>query len=119
MPVNELPNYETEIKPDMYEHIAKYWTYKEKLLGLSYFTSVLGIVTVNLDKLAETGLTEADYPKTWDELYDQLVCDERSRCRNSLPAFLVYRAVGYGLVYLIESLQSRWRGRRPVLSPHC
>ena len=72
MPINELPNYETEIKPDLYPHIADYFTYEGQVLGLSYFTSVLGIITVNLDKLAETGLTEADYPKTWDEMYDQL-----------------------------------------------
>lgn len=72
MPIDELPNFEDEIKPDMYPHIAEYWSYDGHVLGLSYFTSVLGIIGVNLEKLEEAGLTEADYPATWDEIYDQL-----------------------------------------------
>jgi ABC-type glycerol-3-phosphate transport system substrate-binding protein len=72
MPADELPNFEEEIRPDLYEHIAQYWTYDGHVLGLSYFTSVLGIVGVNLEKLDEAGLTQDDYPATWDELYDQL-----------------------------------------------
>lgn len=71
MPVDELPAYE-DIKADMYPHIADYWTYDGHLLGLSYFTSVLGVVTVNLQQLEAAGLTPDDYPATWDELYDQL-----------------------------------------------
>jgi multiple sugar transport system substrate-binding protein len=71
MTVDELPNYE-DIIADMYPNIAQYWTYDGHLLGLSYFTSVLGIVGVNLEKLEEAGLTPDDYPATWDELYDQL-----------------------------------------------
>lgn len=71
MTVDELPNYE-DIIADMYPNIARYWTYDGHLLGLSYFTSVLGIICVNLEKLEEAGLTPDDYPATWDELYDQL-----------------------------------------------
>jgi len=70
-PIDELPNYQT-IKDDFYPTIADYFTYKGHLLGLSYYMSVLGVVTVNLDQLQKAGLTEADYPATWHELYDQL-----------------------------------------------
>jgi ABC-type glycerol-3-phosphate transport system substrate-binding protein len=72
LPVDQLPNFEEEIAPDLYPHIIQYWSYDGHVLGLSYFTSVLGIIGVNLDKLEEGGLTPADYPATWDELYDQL-----------------------------------------------
>jgi multiple sugar transport system substrate-binding protein len=71
LPVDSMANAE-EIKADMYPHIRDAWTYKGKLLGLSYFTSINGVVLVNLKKLRELGMTEKDYPKTWDELYDQL-----------------------------------------------
>ena len=37
-PANELPNFD-EIKADMYPAMLDAWTYKGKLLGLSYFVS--------------------------------------------------------------------------------
>lgn len=71
LPIDDLPNVE-EIKADMYPNILDAFTYKGKLLGLSYFVSDLGVVHVNLEKLKELGMTEEEYPKTWHELYDQL-----------------------------------------------
>jgi len=71
LPAESLPNVE-EIKADMYPNIRDAWTYKGELLGLCYFVTTRGAVHVNLKKLAEAGLTEKDFPKTWDELYDQL-----------------------------------------------
>ncbi|MBE0479126.1 extracellular solute-binding protein [Candidatus Aerophobetes bacterium] len=71
LPVDSLPHVE-KIKADMYPHIRDAWTYKGKLLGLSYFVTTRGVMHVNLKKLAEVGLTEADLPATWDALYDQL-----------------------------------------------
>ena len=71
MPAEELPNIEA-IKADMYPNILEAWSYKGKLLGLSYFVSTRGVMHVNLKKYGELGLTDADFPKNWDELYDQL-----------------------------------------------
>jgi len=71
MPAEELPNIDA-IKADMYPNILEAWTYKGKLLGLSYFVSTRGVMHVNLKKYGELGLTDADFPKTWDELYDQI-----------------------------------------------
>lgn len=71
LPVDELPNAD-EIKAAMYPNVLKAWTYKGKLLGLSYFVTTRGAIHVNLKKYKELGMTEADFPATWDELYDQL-----------------------------------------------
>ena len=70
-PANTLPNFD-EIKADMYPAMLDAWTYKGKLLGLSYFVSTRGTMHVNLLKLKETGISESDLPGNWDELYDIL-----------------------------------------------
>ncbi|MCP4384070.1 MAG: carbohydrate ABC transporter substrate-binding protein [Hyphomicrobiales bacterium] len=71
MPAEELDNID-EIKADMYPNILEAWSYKGNLLGLSYFVSTRGVMHVNLKKYGELGMDDADFPKTWDELYDQL-----------------------------------------------
>jgi multiple sugar transport system substrate-binding protein len=71
MPAEELPDIEA-IKADMYPNILDAWTYKGKLLGLSYFVSTRGVMHVNLKKYGELGLSDADFPADWDALYDQL-----------------------------------------------
>ena len=70
-PANELPNFD-EIKADMYPAMLDAWTYKGKLLGLSYFVSTRGTMHVNLQKLEEIGMSESELPKNWDELYDSI-----------------------------------------------
>ena len=70
-PANTLPNFD-EIKADMYPAMLDAWTYKGKLLGLSYFVSTRGTMHVNLLKLKETGMSESELPGNWDELYDSL-----------------------------------------------
>ena len=67
----EMPNIE-EIKANMYPGVLDAWSYDGKLLGLPYFSANVGIVRVNLKLYNELGFTKADYPTTWDELYDQL-----------------------------------------------
>jgi multiple sugar transport system substrate-binding protein len=42
-----------------------------KLLALPYFQSVRGTICTNEDMLAKAGITEKDWPQTWDALYDQ------------------------------------------------
>ncbi len=42
-----------------------------KLIGLPYFQSVRGTICTNEDMLEKAGITEAQWPKTWTELYDQ------------------------------------------------
>ena len=71
IPAENLPNAD-KIKADMYDNIREAWTYKGKLLGLSYFVSVRGILHCNLKKLQSAGMKESDIPGTWDELWDQL-----------------------------------------------
>lgn len=71
MPAEELPNIDA-IKADMYPNILDAWSYKGQLLGLSYFVSTRGVMHVNLKKYYELGYSDADFPKNWDELYDQL-----------------------------------------------
>ena len=71
MPAEELPNIDA-IKADMYPNILDAWSYKGQLLGLSYFVSTRGAMLVNLQKYYELGYSDADFPKNWDELYDQL-----------------------------------------------
>ncbi|HRY24584.1 MAG: extracellular solute-binding protein [Geminicoccaceae bacterium] len=71
LPAESLPNID-EIKADMYPNILDAWTYKGELTGLSYFVSTRGVMHVNLKQYGELGYTDADFPATWDELYDQL-----------------------------------------------
>ena len=71
MPAETLPNIDA-IKADMYPNILDAWSYKGQLLGLSYFVSTRGVMHVNLKKYYELGYSDADFPKNWDELYDQL-----------------------------------------------
>jgi ABC-type glycerol-3-phosphate transport system substrate-binding protein len=71
MTAEDLPNID-QIKADMYPNILDAWTYKGKLLGLSYFVSTRGMLHANLKKLQEIGMSEKDLPANWDELWDQL-----------------------------------------------
>ena len=67
-PVNELPIYK-DVVAGMYPNILDAWSYKGKLLGLSYFVTTRGIIHVNLGKYTPAGFTDADFPKNWPELY--------------------------------------------------
>jgi len=71
IPAEQLPDIEA-IKADMYPNVLEAWTYKGQLLGLSYFVTTRGVIHVNKQKFEELGYSEADYPATWDELYDML-----------------------------------------------
>ena len=71
MPAEQLGNIDA-IKADMYPNILDAWTYKDQLLGLSYFVSTRGVMHVNLKTYDELGYTDADFPKNWDELYAQV-----------------------------------------------
>lgn len=71
MPATELPNID-QIIADMYPNILDAWTYKGKLLGLSYFVSTRGVMHVNLKKYNELGFGDSDFPANWDAFYDHL-----------------------------------------------
>ena len=71
IPVDESP-LGAEMKEAMYPNVRDAWTYKDKLLGLSYFVTTRGVMHVNLKKFEKLGMKDSDMPKTWDELYDQL-----------------------------------------------
>ena len=62
LPASELPNAQ-EIADGMYPNIREAWSYKGKLLGLSYFVSTRGMMAVNLDKYEARGLQGRRLPE--------------------------------------------------------
>lgn len=101
--IDSLPNAD-EILADLIPSVAEAWTYKGKVLGLPYFTSVIGILVTNLDRMEECGLTEADYPKTWDEFYELIHALHEQGVENPyLPAWYSEQW-GIGWSFLAEVL---------------
>src|SRR5262249_13343357 len=73
----------------MYDNIRDAWSYKGKLLGLSYYTSTRGIIHVNLEKYKKAGFEEAQYPKTWGgSSASPKMARTRGDSHPSLPAWL-------------------------------
>ncbi|MDE2455917.1 MAG: extracellular solute-binding protein [Burkholderiales bacterium] len=70
-PADDVPAFK-EAYADMYPNVREAWTYKGKMLGLSYFLSTRGMVMVNMKRQKELGLEKAE-PKNWDEFYAQLL----------------------------------------------
>jgi len=70
-PADDLPNAD-EAKADLYDNVRAIWTYKGKLLGLSYFLATRGVIAVNRIRQEELGIADDQLPKTWDEFYAQL-----------------------------------------------
>lgn len=65
---DELDGVETLDTSIFYQNQLDFLTYNEDLFGIP-FTSTTRMLYYNLDQFAEVGLTEADVPTTWDELY--------------------------------------------------
>ena len=70
-PADNVPNIDA-IRDDMYDNASYAFSYDGKLLGLSYFLAVRGMVLVNTDRQEELGLQDAQ-PANWDAFYDQLL----------------------------------------------
>lgn len=70
-PAEELAAFDA-IKADFLPNLLDAWTYKGKLLGLSYFATTRGTIHVNLKAYQGAGMSDKDFPKNWDELYDQV-----------------------------------------------
>lgn len=70
-PADDVPNI-AEIKADMYDNARNAFTYKDKLLGLSYFLAVRGLMVVNTTRQKELGV-DGKQPKNWDEFYAQIL----------------------------------------------
>jgi hypothetical protein len=100
LPASELPNAQ-EIADGMYPNIRDAWSYKGKLLGLSYFVSTRGMVAVNLDKYEGAGFKDADFPKSWPELYDMLyTLRDKGLKQPYLPHwFGEYYGISWGFVF--------------------
>lgn len=71
MPADELPDVE-EIKADIYPNLLEAFSHKGQFMGLPYMATTRGVLHVNLKAYKEAGMTEADFPQSWDELYDQV-----------------------------------------------
>ncbi|MEZ5667357.1 MAG: extracellular solute-binding protein [Alphaproteobacteria bacterium] len=82
-PAEDLPN-AADIRADMYPNILDAWSHQGKLLGLSYFVSVRGMVHVNLEAYEAAGYTAADYPADWDALYDMVLAMHDARIAQPL-----------------------------------
>ena len=59
-------------KADMYPNIRDALTINGKLYGLPYFASIDGTIAVNQKILDKVGITPAQYPKNYSELYEQM-----------------------------------------------
>lgn len=59
-------------KAEMFPNVRNVLTINGKLYGLPYFTSVGGAIATNQKLLDKVGITPEEYPKTWEELYDQM-----------------------------------------------
>jgi multiple sugar transport system substrate-binding protein len=59
-------------KGEMYEGVLNSMTIDGKLYGLPYFVSIRGSIMANNAILSKAGITADQYPKTWDDLYDQV-----------------------------------------------
>ncbi len=60
------------VQADLLPQFKEAWTYKGKLLGLSYYASTRGSMHTNLLLYNQAGFADKDFPKDWDEFYDQL-----------------------------------------------
>ena len=123
MPAEELDSIDA-IKADMYPNILEAWTYKGKLLGLSYFVSTRGVMHVNLEKYYELGYTDADFPKDWDELYDQLYEMRDNGLGATVSPALAQRVVRHllGLRFRGDEpwrRDCRWRNPRAAADHRC
>ncbi|MFO1037569.1 MAG: extracellular solute-binding protein [Geminicoccaceae bacterium] len=100
LPAEDLPNI-ADIKADMFPNILDAWSYKGKLLGLSYFVSTRGVMHVNLDAYGKAGLSDADFPKNWDELYAQLdVLKGKGVAQPLLPHWInEWFGISWGFVF--------------------
>lgn len=68
---DDVPNADAA-KADLYDGVRELWTYKGKLLGLSYFLATRGVVAVNRARQEEVGIKDEQLPKDWDAFYAQL-----------------------------------------------
>ncbi|MFN8593801.1 MAG: extracellular solute-binding protein [Thermomicrobiales bacterium] len=57
---------------ELYDGVRQSLTIGDKLYGLPYFVSIRGTMAANMAVLDKAGITAADFPKTWDDLYAQL-----------------------------------------------
>ena len=118
MPAEELPGIE-EIKADLYPNIRDAWTYKGKLLGLSYFVSTRGAMHVNLAAYEKAGLTDAQFPKTWDELYEQInALKDKGLAQPYLPAwFNEWYGISWAFVFEVLNRGGQFadESHKPIL----
>jgi multiple sugar transport system substrate-binding protein len=59
-------------KAAMYPSVRDALTFDGKMVGLPYFAGVGGAIAVNQQMLDKVGITPAEYPKNFDELYEQM-----------------------------------------------
>lgn len=99
-PAEDLPEV-AAIKADLLPNLRDAWTYKGRLLGLSYFVSTRGAMHVNLKAYKAAGLGDADFPKDWDALYAQMYAlKDKGVAQPYLPAwFAEWYGISWAFVF--------------------
>jgi ABC-type glycerol-3-phosphate transport system substrate-binding protein len=115
-----------QVKKDLYPGWREIVTTKDgKLLGLPYFQSVRGTICTNEEMLQKVGITPKEYPKTWEELYEQLYQIKKANLTDVpfLPHWFATSWFGLGWGYQFECMN---RGAvlfddegRPVFDQKC
>ena len=100
VPADDVPNI-GQIRQDMYDNAKYAFTYKDKLLGLSYFLSVRGTMMVNKELQAKLGLSD---PATWDELYDQIMAQNKAGNNNVYMPHWFNEFYGISWQFIFENL---------------
>lgn len=100
--------YAEAAKGEMYEGVRDSMTVDGKLFGLPYFVSIRGTIMANNAILSKAGITADQYPKTWDELYDQVRQMKKDGVTDGPPLLPHWFAAGvwFGVSwgYLFECL---------------
>lgn len=95
-------------KGEMYEGVLNSMTIDGRLYGLPYFVSIRGTIMANNAILSQAGITAEQYPKTWDELYEQVRQLKADGVTDGPPLLPHWFAAGvwYGVSwgYLFECL---------------
>ena len=101
-PADDMPDIDA-IKADMFDNARHAFSYKGKLLGLSYFLAVRGVMMVNTQRQTELGVADAQ-PGNWDAFYDHLLALNAKGARDLYMPHWFNEFYGISWAYISEVL---------------